>query len=139
MAPCAGAVLVDRPGYQLLAGARLSGDQHGKTLVGDTADRLVSFLHPRAASDDRFARDVFVRWCLRDNSRRAHQPGDLERLANHTVQFLQIDRLEQVVVGPVPHRLDGRVRRPDHGDKDDRDAGVDPSELCQDFQARLVG
>ena len=44
------AVLVDRPGHQLLAGAALSGDQHGKALVGDTADGLVRFLHPRAAS-----------------------------------------------------------------------------------------
>ena len=54
----AGAVLVDRPGHQLLAGAALSGDQHGKGLVGDTADGLVRFLHPRAGADDGFARDA---------------------------------------------------------------------------------
>ena len=82
---------------------------------------------------------LFVRRCLRDNGRLAHQPGDLERLADHAVQFLQIDRLEQVIVGPVPHRLDGRVGRPDHGDEDDRDAGVDLAELRQDVQAGLVG
>ena len=83
--------------------------------------------------------DLFVRRRLRDNGRLAHQPGDLERLADHAVQLLQVDRLEQVVEGPVPHRLDGRVGRPDHGDKHDRDAGVDLAELRQDLQAGLVG
>jgi hypothetical protein len=38
----------------------------------------------------------------------------------------------------VPHRLDGRVCRSDHGDKDDRNAGVDSAELRQDVQAGLV-
>ena len=135
----AGAVLVDRPGDELLARATLSGDQHGKSLIGDTADGLVSFLHSRAGTDDGIARDLFVRRRLRDDGRLAHQPGDLERLADHAAQLLQIDRLEQVVVGPVPHRLDGRVSRPDHGDKDDRDAGVDSAELRQDVEAGLVG
>src|SRR5579864_7773550 len=37
----AGAVLVDGAGDKLLAGAALPGDQHGKGLVGDTADGLV--------------------------------------------------------------------------------------------------
>ena len=94
---------------------------------------------PGQRADDGFARDVFVRRRLRDDGRLAHQPGDLEGLADHAVQFLQVDRLEQVVVGPVPHRLDGRVSRPDHGDEDDRDAGVDSAELRQDVQAGLVG
>ena len=38
----------------------------------------------------------------------------------------------------MPHRLDGRVSRPDHGDKDDRNAGVDSAELRQDVESRLV-
>ena len=135
----AGAVLVDGAGDKLLAGATLPGDQHGKGLVGDTADGLVRFLHPRAAADDGFAGELFVRRRLRDDGRLAHQPGDFERLADHAVQLLQIDRLEQVVVRPVPHRLDGRVGRPGHGDHDDRDAGVDSPELSQDVQAGLVG
>ena len=132
-------MLVDGAGDQLLAGAALPGDQHGKGLVGNAADGLVRFLHPRAAADDGFAGELFVRRRLRDDGRLAHQPGDFERLADHAVQLLQIDRLEQVVVSPVPHRLDGRVGRPDHGDHDDRDAGVDSPELPQDVQAGLVG
>ena len=134
-----GAVLVDGAGDQFLAGAALAGDQHGERLVGDAADGLVRFLHPRAAADDGFARELFVRRRLRDDGRLAHQPGNFQRLADHAVQLLQIDRLEQVVVRPVPHRLDGRVGRPGHGDHDDRDAGVDSPELPQDVQAGLVG
>ncbi len=131
-------MLVDRPRHQLLAGAALAGDQHGKALVGDMANRLVRFLHPRAASDDQLAGDLFVRRGLRDNGRLAHQPSHFEGLADHAVQLLQIDRLEQVVVGPVPRRLDGRVSRSDHGDEDDRDACVELSKLRQDIQSRLV-
>src|SRR5205807_3238413 len=129
----------DGAGDKLLAGATLPGDQHGKGLVGDTADGLVRFLHPRAAADDGNALELFVRRRLRDDGRLAHQPGNFERLADHAVQLLQIDRLEQVVVGPVPHRLDGRVGRPGHGYHNDRDAGVDSPELSQDVQAGLVG
>src|SRR5262249_7043074 len=47
--------------------------------------------------------------------------------------------LEQVIVSPLPHRFDGRIGRPDHGDQYDRDAGVDVAELPQDVQAGLVG
>ena len=54
-------------------------------------------------------------------------------------QLLQVERLEQVVVRPLPHRLDGRVGRPWPGDEDDRDAGVDPPELPEDVQAGQVG
>ena len=38
----------------------------------------------------------------------------------------------------MPHRLDRRVCRSDHGDKDDRNTGVDFSELRQDVEAGLV-
>src|SRR6516164_5835245 len=136
--PGAGAMLVDGAGDQFLAGATLPRNQHGKGLVGDTADGLVRFLHPRAGADDGFAGEFFVRRRLRDHGWLAHQAGDLQGLADYPVQFLHIERFEQVVVSPVPHRLDGRVGRPDHGDKHDRDAGVNGADLVQDLQARLV-
>ena len=76
---------------------------------------------------------------LGDHGRLAHPPGHLQRLADHAPQLVQVERLEQVVVGPLPHRLDGRVRRLGHGDEDDRDARVDPADLLVDVQAGLVG
>jgi hypothetical protein len=53
--------------------------------------------------------------------------------------LVQVERLEQVVVRPLLHRLDGRVRALGQGDEDNRDARVDAPELLVDFQARLVG
>jgi hypothetical protein len=135
-------MLIDGAGNQLFAGAALPGDQHGERLVGDSADGLVRFLHRRAAANDGCTGKLFGRRHLRprgdDGGRFAHQPGNFERLVDHVVQFLQVNRLEQVVVSPIPHRFDGRVGRPGRGDHDDRDAGVDSPELPQDVQAGLV-
>jgi hypothetical protein len=39
-------MLVDGPGHQLLAGATLPGDQHGKGLVGNTAMALYASCIP---------------------------------------------------------------------------------------------
>ena len=121
----AGAVLVDGAGDQLLAGAALAGDQHGKGLVGDAADRLEDLLHRRAAAHEGLAREVVVRRRLRDDGRLAHQACHLQGLADHPAQLLHVERLEQVVVRPLPHRLDGGIRRPRQGDEHDRDAGVE--------------
>ena len=100
---------------------------------------LYTSLHGRAGSRRWLRRRVVVRRRLGDDGRLAHQPGDLQRLADHAAQLVQVERLEQVVVGPLLHRLDGRVRRLGHGDEDDRDAGVDPADLPEDVQAGLVG
>ena len=131
-------MLVDGPGDQFLARAALAGDQHWKALVGDTADGLVHFLHGRAAADNGFAREVVVRRCLRNNGRIAHQPADLQRFTDHAFQLLHVERLEQVVVRPLLHRLDGRIGRAGQGDKDDWDTGIDLANLTQDLQSGLV-
>ena len=132
-------MLVDGPGHQLLARAGLAGDEHREALVGDPADGLVHLLHGRAVADDGFTRWVVVRQRPDHHGRFAHQTGDLQRLAEYAVQFLQVERFAQVIVRPLPHRFDGRIGRPDDGDQDDRDAGVDLAELLQDVQAGLVG
>ena len=133
-----GAVLVDGAGDQLLAGAALAGDQHRHVLGGDAADGLVDLAHGRAGADDG-AVHVRVRRGLGDHGRLAHPPGHFQRLADHPPQLVQVERLEQVVVGALLHRLDGRVRRLGHGDEDDRDARVDLADLLVDLQAGLVG
>jgi hypothetical protein len=55
------------------------------------------------------------------------------------LQLVQVQGLEQVVVGPLLHRLDGRVGTLGHGDEDHRDARVDLPNLLVDLQAGLVG
>ena len=131
-------VLVDGAGDQLLAGAALAGDQHGDVLVGDAADGLVHLAHGGASADDG-AGEVGVRRGLRNHGRPAHPPAHLHRLVDHPPELLQVERLEQVVVGALPHRLDGRVRRPGDGDEDDGDARVDAADRLVELQAGLVG
>ena len=132
------AVLVDGAGDQLLAGAALAGDQHRDVLSGDAADGLVDLAHGGAGADDG-AVHVGVRRRFGDHGRLAHPPGHLQRLADHAPQLVQVERLEQVIVGALLHRLDGRVRRLGQGDEDDRDAGVDLADLLVDLQSGLVG
>ena len=51
----AAGILVQGLGHQLLAGARLAGDEHRSLGVGDPADELVHRLHGGAAADDTLA------------------------------------------------------------------------------------
>ena len=59
----------------------------------------------RAGADDRFSRLAVVRMSPHHRGRLAHQACDLQRLAEHAVQLLQVQRLAQVIVSPF------RVRR----------------------------
>src|SRR5262249_16685656 len=93
-----GAVLVEGAGHQLLAGAALAGDEHGHVLVGHPADGLVDVAHGRAAADDGVAA-VVVGGRLGDDGRLAHQPGQLQRLADHAAELLRVQRLEPVAPG----------------------------------------
>ena len=132
------AVLVDGAGDQLFAGAALALDQHGDVLAGDLADGLVDLAHGGAAAQDG-AVHVRVRRGLSDDGRLAHPPGHLQRLVDHPPQLVLAERFEQVVVGAVLHRLDGRVGALDDRDEDHRDPRVEAADLLVDFQAGLVG
>ncbi len=132
-----GAVLVDGTGDQFLAGAALAGNQHGDVLGGDAADGLVHVAHGWAASDDS-ALNVGVREGLRHYDRRAASPGHVQCLADHAPQLVQVKRLEEVVVGALPHRFDGLARRLGSGDEDDRDARVDQADRLVNLKTRLV-
>ena len=71
---------------------------------------------------------------VRDRGRGAHQPTRLHRPVDQGPQVGQFERLEQVLVSPLLHRLNGQVGGPVAGDQDDRDAGVDPPEAEERFQ-----
>jgi hypothetical protein len=131
-------VLVDGPGDQFFSGAALAGDQDRHVLGSDPTDGLVHLAHGRTAADDGTVH-VRVRGRLGNNGRLAHPPDHLQRLAEHAPQPVRVERLEEVVVGALPHRLDGRVRGLRHGHEDDRDARVKRADLLVDVQARLVG
>ena len=71
--------------------------------------------------------------------RLVHPLGHVQGLAHHTPQLMQVERLEQVVVGAQPHGFDGRVGPLGHGHEDHRNPRVDLPQLLEDFQARIVG
>ena len=54
----------------------------------------------RAGADGRFSRLAVVRMSPHHHGRLAHQAGDLQRLAEHAVKLLPVQRLAQVIVGP---------------------------------------
>ncbi len=64
---------------------------------------------------------------------------NLQGRPDHPSQLLQVERLEQVVVRPVTHRLDGSIGRTGQCDKHNREAGVDRADLLEDLQPGLVG
>ena len=133
------AVLIDRPGDQLLAGAALAADQHGDVLRRHPADRLVHLLHGRTAADQHVGRSPAT-----GSSSGITAGTRMRRLiskarADEFAQLLQLQRLEEVVEGPELHRLDGCVRRPVAGDEDDRDLGVALMDAAEDVQTGEVG
>src|SRR4026207_1605726 len=81
-----------------------AGDQRGHVLGSHAADGFVHLAHGRAGADDgpfRFP----VRRAVCDGGRLAPPPGHFECLANHSAQLIEVERLEQVVVGSVLHGL----------------------------------
>jgi hypothetical protein len=68
----------------------------------------------------------------------AREPRDPDGLVDHTLQPLQVEGFEQIIVGSLLHHLDGVVGRTGHGDEDDGDPGIDRPDLPEDFQAGLV-
>src|SRR5437764_179844 len=62
-------------------------------------------------ADMHFPRSVVAQRCSHNHGRLAHQAGDLQRLADHALELVRVERLEQVVEGALPHGLDGGVRR----------------------------
>ena len=128
-------MLIDGAGDQFLAGAALAGDQHGHVLRGDPADRLVHFLHLRAAADEHVRGASAGGSAPGDDGRHVHQPARLARLGDQVAQLRQFQRLEQVFVRPALDRLDGQVGGAVAGDQDDRNASVVPADLLKRLQS----
>ena len=137
------AVMIERAGDQFLARAALAGDQHGNVLLGDLANELEDRLHLAVAAHDLgLAADgrrqgSGVRIANRHDV--THEPRDGHGVGDDPLEFLGVERFEQVVVGPEFHRLDGGLggpvgRHDDHGRLDMRSLDLD--ERFQPVEAR---
>ena len=118
------AAVVQRARHQLLAGAALAGDQHGRVALGDGLDPVGQAQHRRAASDDGARpRSRSVRLALRQLGARLLQLPLERPLGGDPLQLeddlVEVERLGEVVVGAFLERRDGVVDRGVGGDEDD--------------------
>ena len=91
---------------------------------GELADELENLLHRLAAADD--AQFVILRFQQRlVGDHLLHVARGLERVGDDLLELGHVERLEQVIVGPELHRLDGGLRGAVGGHQDDQQLGVD--------------
>ena len=109
--------IVDGAREELLAGAGLALDQHGRVEGGHTRDLLVELHHPGRLADQ-VLEPVGRAQLPPVVEVLAGQAPRLERAAHDHCDLLHPERLGQVVVRAGAHRLDGRLdageRREDH-------------------------
>jgi hypothetical protein len=130
-------VRVDRPRHELLARAALAEDEDrrggGRDLAEDVEDRL----HLLAAADDAFEAVALVEGALELDVREDELPL-LEGLADLGAEDVEVDRLVQVVVGALVHRLQGGLVRGVAGEHDDLGLGGAAADVAHDVQSRHV-
>src|SRR5882672_9197894 len=102
---------MNRPGNQLLAGARLTRDEHGRTRVFEPGNHAEYVLNFRRRPDD----PVEFRLCVRALAQKFvlfHQLNLIGHAAQEQPQFFEgRKRLGDVVIGTKPHRLHGGLDR----------------------------
>ena len=113
------AQLVDRLGDELLAGARLTRDQHRGQRRRGLLDHPVDGPDTRAVADD-LAERAGLAQLPPEVPHLAQRVLPLDRLLQEDLQPLRIDRLAQVVVGPFLDRLDGGFHGALRGEENQR-------------------
>ncbi len=124
--------LVNEPRQQLLAGAALAQDQHGRRQLRDLVDQIEDVARHLARADDELALGLV------GDLRRQRQDLTVEILplagvANQRAQLVVVEVLGDVVIGAVLHRLHGGFDFVDGRDHQDLDQAVilldDPQHL----------
>ncbi|OPZ71069.1 MAG: hypothetical protein BWY83_01329 [bacterium ADurb.Bin478] len=109
---------MDGVGYQLLAGAALTLDQHGGARrFGDDLDQVLHLLNRRAVAVQAAVGKAFALLFL-ETGHLQFQTVRLQRFGDHQFQFVQFERLEQIIIGAGFQRLH---RRPGVGQRGDHD------------------
>ena len=126
------AELMNRFGYQLLAGARFAQDQDGEIVAQHARDHPVDILHRRAAADQRQSVGRLVG--LDDLA-----PAlPVCRLARGADQFVEIERFGKIFESARLARPDSGVERVLRREDDDRQFGICPRDLAQGGNAVAV-
>src|SRR4051794_14625108 len=104
------AELMNRLRDELLAGTRLTGDEHRCTRRRRLLDHLVDLPHLRAVADDR-AEGAVLAQLAAQRLHLAHRLEPFDDLVEENLQALNVDRLGEVVVGAFLDRLDRGLDR----------------------------
>ena len=135
--PIAG--VVDDLGHEILAGAALAGEQHGRRGTDrDPGDEMAERGNRRRGTDDPLQ-------AVRPGSigpelpHFAPQPRRFERALDGRGDLVQVERLVGEVVRPELHRLDGSFDAGVRRQEDDEDVLVELLRLAQDGDAVGIG
>jgi hypothetical protein len=132
------AQVVDGAGDQLLAGAALAGDEHGRVAVGDPVDQLADPADGRALADDAGDRPGRGQG-LAQPADLAAGPAVLDRAGHRQLDVAGVERLDHEVPGAGPQRRDRGVDVGLAGDDDHRDVRVGDPDLLAQLDARQAG
>ena len=125
---------VERARDQLLAGAALAGDQHGRVGLRDLVDRRAHLLHRRRVADHRAVREALGQLAVL-----AAQLVLGERALDDEAQLVGRERLADVVARAELHAAHGGVDRRIRGDQQHRGRRLAGEQLRQDRHAVLIG
>ena len=127
-------VVVDGAGDQLLAGAGLAADEHGRVALGHLADHAEHPLQRVAGADD-LVEVVVLLLLVAQVVELVAEALQLERLLDLDLHLLDLERLLDVVEGPVLHRLDRGRHRAEGGHQDHRRGRVGGAGGAQHVEA----
>ena len=128
------AVVMNRAGDQLLAGAAFAGDEHGGVGCRALRDQPVHLLHPRARPDHVVQAVPGIHGELEIQVLLPQRPA-LERPGHGELELLRVEGLRQVVEGAELHALHRGLDLGQAGEHDHLDVGMRLLDPPQDLQA----
>ena len=130
----AAAVEMQRPRDQFLSGAALAQHQDRAVGVGHAPDEFEYLLHLRRAADD-LVELVFLFELLAEISGFRDRGFVGESALHAKPQFVDLERLLQVIESPVFHRLDRGLDRAEAGDNDGDGRWIELARFANNLQA----
>ena len=128
------AVIVKRPGDQLLAGTRFAADHHRKVGADEPGKNPVDSLHGRRSPDQR---QLFFALPLHRLGVLGRRPG--QRPLDDVDQFVEVEGLGQVLEGAALGRFERRQQRVLGAHRDDPEFGPDLADARDEIEAVLIG
>ncbi len=127
-------VVVQRVRHQFLAGARFPGDQHGEVGLHQPRQQTVDFLHRGRPADQGDVDLLRLARCCRGAVLRLRQ-----RPADDRGQFLEVERLRQILIGAALRGADRGHEGVLGAHDDDRQVGPQLLDARQEIEGVLVG